>query len=576
MTETKLVNAVGTTWDACIRIIPAAVGERVKAVVFSPSGALIFAHGEHCMKVFDAMTGMNRATFDRDISLCSVAFSPNDGFLASGHWDGTINVWDVQTGTIFRTLQGSSSARSVMFSPCGTMIASGNADWTVQIWNILLDGYNCVFQGHSGIVTHVCWLATWIQVVSASQDLTVRIWDAQKQMCLKVFQYCHPVTAISSTRGLLLTSTNGIMNIYDSQSCDIMHIIRSIEITHSHLSTDGGKVLLASSSSGDIWDITTRTLTHVGSIKYHGEQATISPDGTCVASIYGKFVKIWKTNAGYNHHEASTHAHDKVNNVYISPDEQLVILKSREGLNILDATTHQTLFRYPVTVILSIVFSLDSAFVAFLSLGNTVHIWNACTHHHKSIDLDRNVFDIALSPDGSQLASLTQSLSQSQLAPLPSHMKLWDLKTERCIANLELDGPLWEQAQISFSTNATSVYILKNSGMQSWCISPNHNLTENPIKNGDGTKSWLTLNHEGTKLPMVLVPTMTEWPNWDASVPCQSYCCDMDDEWILDQDGRHVLWIPPDERPRKFFCFKNEKKVLVHTEGGKVYYVHFS
>jgi hypothetical protein len=48
MTETKLLNAVGTTWDACIRIIP--VGESAKAVVFSHKGALIAAHGDDCVK----------------------------------------------------------------------------------------------------------------------------------------------------------------------------------------------------------------------------------------------------------------------------------------------------------------------------------------------------------------------------------------------------------------------------------------------------------------------------------------------------------------------------------------------
>jgi WD40 repeat protein len=132
-TETKLVNAVSPTWDACIRIIPVAVGASVEGVVFSPSGALIAAHGGRCTKVFDAMTGVKRATFDEDMYISSVAFSPDDGFLVSGLLGGTINVWDVQTSTMFRTFKWNmrSSAYSVAFSSCGTMIASGHTDWTV-------------------------------------------------------------------------------------------------------------------------------------------------------------------------------------------------------------------------------------------------------------------------------------------------------------------------------------------------------------------------------------------------------------------------------------------------------------
>ena len=587
MTETKLVNAVGPTWDACIRTIPVAVGERVKAVVFSPSGTLIAAHWGFCVKVFDAMTGVNRVTFDENRFIFSVAFSPDDGFLVSALWRGTINVWNIQTGTMFRAFKGNmrDAAYSVAFSSCGTMIASGHTDWTVRIWNILLGGCICIFQGHSGIVTDVCWLAMWNQVVSASDDSTVRIWDVQKQTCLKIFSQDHDsVTAVACSQGLLLVaSTNGTVNIYDSQSGDIIHVIRSNGITQSRFSIDGGKVLVASRNLGDIWDITMNTLTHVSSIEYNGEQAIFSPDGTRVASIYGKFVKIWKTNTGYNHHEASTHVHETIDGVYLSPDEQLVALKSKKGATILDVITGQSLFTLLVADLLSITFSLDSAFLAFLSSPrissprrvhtwdhliepastvhtwneptSTVHTWNAHTCHHKSFTIDNDMFHIALSPNGSQMASLS-----------PYHMKLWDIKSQGCLAHLNFEKQLQKQVQISFSIDGTSVSILKNSdGTQSWCISRNHTRQNH-------TQRWQ--NH--TKLPMVFVPTMAEQSNQNESMHYQSYRCDMNGEWILDQDERCILWIPPDERPRIFLCFKHKKKVLVQTESGKVYFVNFS
>jgi WD40 repeat protein len=463
------------------------------------------------------------------------------------------------------------------------MIASGGSDGTVRIWNILSGDCDNVFRGHFGKVRDVCWLATWNKVVSASDDFTVRIWDVRKRTRSKIFaQYRDPVTALACSRGLLLVaSTNGTVNIYDSQSGDIIHVIMFNDITHSCFSIDGGKVLVARKNSGDIWDITTNTLTRVGSIEYNGHHATFSPNGTRVASIYGKFLKIWKTDTGYNHYEASTHVHDTIDEVYISPDERLVILESKKGANILDAITGKSLFTYPVANVLSIAFSLDSAFIAFLSPHSTVQTWNAHTRLQKSIDVQHYVSQIALSPDGSLLASLS-----------PFHMKLWDLESKECLAHLEFDSQLKMQAQISFAINATSISILKSDGTQSWHISPNHNidLTTESIKNSDGTKSWLisrpsprltiqdyhiALGREGTKLPMVFVPSMQERSNQDASAPCQSYRCDTDDEWILDQDERRVLWIPPDERPRKIWCFRCEKKVLIKTESGKVYFVNF-
>jgi WD40 repeat protein len=452
----------------------------------------------------------------------------------------------------------------------------------------MLSGHcDCIFQGHSRAVTDVCWLATWNQVVSASTDHTARIWDVQKQTCLKIFsQYHHWVTAIASSPSLLLVALqNGTVNIYDSQSGDIIHVIKFDNRTHSCFSVDGGKVLLASRNSGAIWDITTKTLTHVRSIQYNGEHARFSPDGNRVASIYGKFLKIWKTNAGNNHHKASTPGCDTIDDIYISPDEQLVTLKSKMGANILDATTGQSLLTYPITHFLSIGFSPDLKFVAFLNFSGTVEIWDAHIHFQKSIIIDDDVFHIALASDGSQLASLSSS-----------HMELWDLKSGKLLAHLKFNRLLQRQAQISFSTKARSVFILKNSdGPQSWCIFPNHNIECNMMEGPNSENhitnrySWLisrssnaiqtrncTKNRDGTRLPMVFVPTTEEWSNQGAFAPYQCYRCDTDDEWILDQDGRQVLWIPPDERPRKFLCFEYEKKVLILTEGGKVYFVKFS
>src|SRR5882672_2759772 len=48
MGEAKLLNAVDTFWDACIRIIP--VGKKAEAPVFSHDGALIIAYGEYYVK----------------------------------------------------------------------------------------------------------------------------------------------------------------------------------------------------------------------------------------------------------------------------------------------------------------------------------------------------------------------------------------------------------------------------------------------------------------------------------------------------------------------------------------------
>ena len=232
------------------------------------------------------------------------------------------------------------------------------------------------------------------------------------------------VVALAFSQGLLLvTSTDGTMNIYDSQSGDIIYIIRSNNITHFCISIDGGKVLVAWENSGSIWEIATKRLTHVGNINYNGGKAMFSPDRTRITLIYGKLLKIWKTNPGYNHYEASSHVY---NNVYISPDEQLVALRSTKEINILDATTGQSLFMKPVINFLSIRLLWDLGFVSFLKHHSTVQTWNVRTCHHKSIIVGHDVFSITLSPDGTQLASLS-----------PHHIELLICHHNKCFCLAE-------------------------------------------------------------------------------------------------------------------------------------------
>ena len=97
--ETKLVNAVHTTWNAFLRIIP--VGKAAKAPDFSHDGALIIAYGECYIKVFDAMTGVNQLTVHAAEPVVSVSISHNNCLLASALRNGNMNVWDVQTETLF-------------------------------------------------------------------------------------------------------------------------------------------------------------------------------------------------------------------------------------------------------------------------------------------------------------------------------------------------------------------------------------------------------------------------------------------------------------------------------------------
>ena len=166
-----------------------------------------------------------------------------------------------------------------------------------------------------------------------------------------------------------------------------------------------------------------------------GYGATFSPDGTCVASIYGKFLKIWKTHSGHEVQGASVDLlNEEIDDIFSAPDERLVAFKFKNSgrWQVLGVTTSRSLFTF-VNGITSVAFSLT--FVGWLRVCSNpdwmrdVDLWNIhISRPPRTIKVDSDAFHITPSPDDSRLVSLSERLVQ-----------LWDLETKDRIAHLALD-----------------------------------------------------------------------------------------------------------------------------------------
>ncbi|KAG8712341.1 hypothetical protein FRC09_019984 [Ceratobasidium sp. 395] len=334
--------------------------------------------------------------------ISALAFAPCDSGIALRMRNCSPRLLVVTEGAekewtpCLRSISVSGRVLSTTYSPDGRRIVSGSNDMTVRIWDAetgdqLLDPLT----GHSDSVSSVAFSSDGRWIASGSLDKTIRLWDGETRKARD-----NPLRGHTHAVHSVAFSPNGSRLVSGSE--DLTARVWDVEADQSMLELCG----------------------HLDTVWF----VAFSPDGNRIISgTMHEALLIWDSQTGEQALEPIDL--DEVHSVAFSPDGRRIAVGSVEVVYLLDAETGDILHLMDghSDWVESVAFSPDSRLIASGSYDRTVRIWDAQTGVEVGQPLSGHsgdVHSVAFSPDGRRVVSGSSDET----------MRVWDIVSANIIA----------------------------------------------------------------------------------------------------------------------------------------------
>jgi WD40 repeat protein len=311
-------------------------------------------------------------------------------------------------------------------------VITASDDGTARVWDARIRPQAFARLEHQGLVTAVAFSSDGMRVVTASDDGTARVWDATTGQ---------PVTAPLAHRGLVTAaafspdgthvataSMDDTVRIWDVSTSEptTRPVEHQGDVFAVVFSGDGTRILTASQDrTARVWDAgtgapLTAPLLHRGTVT----AAAFSPDGSrVITASWDKTAQIWNATSGKPVAAPLRHL-SYVASVSFSPDGTRVVTASEDSTaRIWDAATGEPVgepLRH-ASFVSTASFSPDGSCIVTASGDTTARVWNARTGRpiagpllHKDA-----VTAAAFSPDGARVVTASRDRTA----------RVWDART---------------------------------------------------------------------------------------------------------------------------------------------------
>lgn len=149
------------------------------------AGEVAVGYSDHVIRIFSLGDYTLKKEFTAHTnSIFTLAYTPDDQFLLSGSRDARLKAWDTKTGytQAAEVVAHLFAINHITFSPSGRHFASCSMDKSIKIWKAdelklikVID--KARHAGHGTSVNKLLWTSFNNQLVSASDDRSLSVWE---------------------------------------------------------------------------------------------------------------------------------------------------------------------------------------------------------------------------------------------------------------------------------------------------------------------------------------------------------------------------------------------------------------
>lgn len=292
------------TWK-CVHTLTAHSNYAIDVAISPDSKTLVSCSYDKTIKVWDMVTGNLHGTLSAHTGWVScLAISPNNQILASGSLDNTLKLWNLGSGNLMRTLRGLSGyAISLAISPDGILVV-GCFDNTIKLWDLNSGNFIGTLTGHTGYVESVCVSPQDFTLASGGgyDDHTIKLWDIHNGTLKNTLTgHSASVRAIAFTSDgtqIVSGSEDKTIKLWESLSGKVLYSIPNPGWVQAVALHPDDRIFAAGSRDSTIRLYYVENGEEFATLKWHSGPITglaFSPDGTrLVSSSWDKTVKIWQ------------------------------------------------------------------------------------------------------------------------------------------------------------------------------------------------------------------------------------------------------------------------------------------